>query len=249
MNNDNTHICWPPVFLSPTSFHHATKKQRQQAQINTAKILVALCFPQIREPFQPKLCESNTIQYLRRSIATDMNNLRPTRKVIRQRKGHISLCCLFSACNRKSEAHFGNVGLSGSAWGSWVVRGGGGRSGMFQGCNEVRLRILYPLDECTVYDLFAISVATSCYSDNHNRCPWLTKLYIASVSSPQASHSCKARHFIFPTPSSWNNLPNLILLPFTLKFETSVKLKQCLLFKILKDSGICRNMAMTSSYD
>ena len=34
--------------------------------------------------------------------------------------------------------------------------GGGGRSGMFQGCNEVRLRILYPLDECTVYDLFAI---------------------------------------------------------------------------------------------
>ena len=34
--------------------------------------------------------------------------------------------------------------------------GGGGRSGMFQGCNEVGLRILYPLDECTVYDLFAI---------------------------------------------------------------------------------------------
>ena len=37
-----------------------------------------------------------------------------------------------------------------------VGLGGGGRSGMFQGCNEVRLRILYPLDECTVYDLFAI---------------------------------------------------------------------------------------------
>ena len=34
--------------------------------------------------------------------------------------------------------------------------GGGGRSGMFKGCNEERLRILYPLDECTVYDLFAI---------------------------------------------------------------------------------------------
>ena len=92
-----------------------------------------------------------------------------------------------------------------------------------------------------------LSVATSCYSNNHNRCPWLTKLYIASVSSPQASQCCKARHFIFPTPSSWNNLPNLILLPFTLKFETSVKFKQCLLFKILKDSGICSNMAMTSS--
>ena len=41
----------------------------------------------------------------------------------------------------------GGVGL----WG-----GGGGRYGMFQGWNEVRLRILYPLDECTVYDLFAI---------------------------------------------------------------------------------------------
>ena len=155
MNNDNTHICWPPVFLSPTSLHHATKKQRQQAQINTAKILVVLCFSQIRERFQPKLCESNTIQYLRRSIATDMNNLRPTGKVIRQRKGHISLCCLFNACNRKFEANFGNVGLSGRAWGSWVG-GGGGRSGMFQGCNEVGLRILYPLDERTVYDLFAI---------------------------------------------------------------------------------------------
>ena len=37
-----------------------------------------------------------------------------------------------------------------------VWSGGGGRSGMFQGCNEVGLRILYPLDECTVYDLFAI---------------------------------------------------------------------------------------------
>ena len=34
--------------------------------------------------------------------------------------------------------------------------GGGGRSGMLQGCYEGRLRILYPLDECTVYDLFAI---------------------------------------------------------------------------------------------
>ena len=43
----------------------------------------------------------------------------------------------------------GGVGLGGGG-------GGGGRSGMFQGCNEVRLRILYPLDECTVYDLFAI---------------------------------------------------------------------------------------------
>ena len=156
MNNDHTHICWPPVFLSPTSLHHATKKQRQQAQINTAKILVVLCFPQIRERFQLKLWESNTIQYLRRSIATDMDNLRPTGKVIRQRKGHISLCCLFNACNRKFEANFGNVCLSGRARGSWVGGGGGGRSGMFQGCNEVRLRILYPLDKCTVYDLFAI---------------------------------------------------------------------------------------------
>ena len=58
MNNDNTHICWPPVFLSPTSLHHATKKQRQQAQINTAKSLVVVCFPQIRERFQTKICES-----------------------------------------------------------------------------------------------------------------------------------------------------------------------------------------------
>ena len=249
MNNDNTHICWPPVFLSPTSLHHATKKQRQQAQINRAKILVVLCFPQIRERFQPKLCESNTIQYLRRSIATDMNNLRPTGKVIRQRKGRISLCCLFNACNRKFEANFGNVGLSGRAWGSWV--GGGG--GVVLACFRAAMKYAYGFCIrwmsvlCMISSL--LSVATSCYSDNHNRCPWLTKLYIASVSSSQASHSCKARHFIFPTPSSWNNLPNLILLPFTLKFETSVKLKQCLLLKILKDSGICSNMAMTSSYD
>ena len=53
--------------------------------------------------------------------------LKPTGKVIRQRKGHISL---------------------------WYE--GGRHSGMLQGCNEVRLRILYPLDECTVCDLFAI---------------------------------------------------------------------------------------------
>ena len=54
-----------------------------------------------------------------------MNNLRPTGKVIRQRKGHISLCCLFSACNIKFEANFGNVGLSGRALGGSVVGGRG----------------------------------------------------------------------------------------------------------------------------
>ena len=205
--------------------HHATKKQRQQAQINTSKILVVLCFPQIRERFQPKLCESNTIQYLRCSIATHMNNLRPTGKVIRQRKRHISLRCLFSACNRKFEANFGNVGLSWRAWG-----GGGVALVCFMGA----LRYAYGFCTrwmsvlCMISSL--LSVATSCYSDNHNRRPWLTKLYIASVSSPQASRTCKARHFIFPTPSSWNNLPNLIFLPFTLKFETSVKLKQSVFF-------------------
>ena len=56
-----------------------------------------------------------------------MKNLRPTGKVIRQRKGHISMCCLFSACNRKFEANFGNVGLSGRAW---ETGGGGGRGGV-----------------------------------------------------------------------------------------------------------------------
>ena len=66
------------------------------------------------------------LTYLRCSIATDMKNLRPTGKVIRQRKGHISMCCLFSACNRKFEANFGNVGLSGRAW---ETGGGGGRGG------------------------------------------------------------------------------------------------------------------------
>ena len=55
-----------------------------------------------------------------------MNNLRPTGKVIRQRKGHTSLCCLFSACNRKFEANFGNVGLSGRVWGIGGGTGGGG---------------------------------------------------------------------------------------------------------------------------
>ena len=51
-----------------------------------------------------------------------MNNLRPTGKVITQGKGHISLCWLFTVCNRKLEADFGNVGLTGRAKG----RGGGG---------------------------------------------------------------------------------------------------------------------------
>ena len=51
-----------------------------------------------------------------------MNNLRPTGKVITQGKGHISLCWLFTVCNRKLEADFGNVGLTGRGKG----RGGGG---------------------------------------------------------------------------------------------------------------------------
>ena len=46
-----------------------------------------------------------------------MNNLRPTGKVTTQRKGHISLCWLFNARNKKSEANFGNVGLTGRAGG------------------------------------------------------------------------------------------------------------------------------------
>ena len=37
-----------------------------------------------------------------------------------------------------------------------VVGGGGGGGGVLACCNEVRLRFLYPLDECTVCDLFAI---------------------------------------------------------------------------------------------
>ena len=74
-----------------------------------------------------------------------MNNIRPTGKVTTQRKGHISLCWLFTACNRKLEA---DVGLTGRA-----KEGGGG--GLLQGRNEVRLQILYPLDERTVYDLFS----------------------------------------------------------------------------------------------
>ena len=86
MNNDNTHICWPCVFLSPTSLHHATKKQRQQAQINTAKILVALCFPLKSESGFTLNFVNPNLTYLRWSIATDMNNLRPTGKVITQRK-------------------------------------------------------------------------------------------------------------------------------------------------------------------
>ena len=34
-------------------------------------------------------------------------------------------------------------------------KGRGGGTGLLKGRNEVRLRILYPLDECTVYDLFS----------------------------------------------------------------------------------------------
>ena len=78
-----------------------------------------------------------------------MNNLKPTGKVITQRKANISLRWLFNACNRKFEANFGDFGdvvMTGRA------RGGGG---LLQGCSEARLRILYPLDECTVYDLFS----------------------------------------------------------------------------------------------
>ena len=116
MNNDNTHICWPPLFSSPTSFHHATKKQRQEAKINTAKILVFLCFPQTGCGFKLNFVNPN-LTFLSWSIATDMNNLRPTGKVTTQRKGHISLCWLFNARNKKSEANFWNVGLTGRAGG------------------------------------------------------------------------------------------------------------------------------------
>lgn len=64
------------------------------------------------------------LTYLRCSIATDMNNLMPTIKVITQRKGHISRCWLFSACNRKFEANFGDVGLSEKAKGAGGVAAG-----------------------------------------------------------------------------------------------------------------------------
>ena len=40
-----------------------------------------------------------------------------------------------------------------SVWPGGERAGGGG--GLLQGRNKVRLRILYPLDECTVYDLFS----------------------------------------------------------------------------------------------
>ena len=73
-----------------------------------------------------------------------MNNLRTTGKVKTQRKGHISLCWRFNACNGKFEANFGKVGLSGRA------RSGAG-AGLLQRYNDVRLRMFYLLDMCTVY--------------------------------------------------------------------------------------------------
>ena len=156
-----------------------------------------------------------------------MNNLRPTGKVIRQRKGHTSLCCLFSACSRKFEANFGNVGLSGRVWGIGDGGGVGWLSGMLQRCNVVRLRILYPLDECTVYDLFAIKSRHIMLQQQSQPLSMVNNI----VYSYRFKHASKSQllldqHFINPTPSSWNNLPNVILLPFTLMFETSVKLKR-----------------------
>ena len=121
-----------------------------------------------------------------------MNNLKPTGKVITQRKANISLCWLFNACNRKFEANCGDVGMTGRA------RGGGG---LLQGCSEARLRILYPLDECTVYDLF--SSRRHIMSQQQSQPPPMeTTLYVASVSSTQTGHSCIAKSILLPESNS-----------------------------------------------
>ena len=123
---------------------------------------------------------------------------------------------------------------AGGCGGLGVGRGGGGvgwLSGMLQRWNEVRLRILYPLDECTVYDLFAIKSRHIMLQQQSQPLSMVNNI----VYSYRFKHASKSQllldqHFINPTPSSWNNLPNVILLPFTLKFETSVKLKQSVFF-------------------
>ena len=94
-----------------------------------------------------------------------------------------------------------------------------------------------------------LSVATSCCSNNHNRCPWLTTLYIASVSSTQASHSRKVRStFYFSDAVILEQLPESNSSPFYTQVWNLSKVKTIsLLFKILKDSSSCSTMA--SSYD
>ena len=82
---------------------------------------------------------------------------------------------------------------------------------MLQRCNEVRLRILYPLDECTVYDLFAIKRRHIMLQQQSQP----LSMVIASVSSTQASHSCKARStFYFSDAVTLEQLPESNSSPF-----------------------------------
>ena len=121
-----------------------------------------------------------------------MNNLKPTGKAITQRKANISLCWLFNACNRKFKANFRDVGMTGRA------RGGGD-------CCRGAVKHAYGFCIRWMSVLCMISslrVVTSCHSNNHNHRPWLTTLYLASVSSRQTSHSCIAKSILLPESNS-----------------------------------------------
>lgn len=122
-----------------------------------------------------------------------MKNLRLTGKVITHRKGHISLCWLFNARNKKFEANFGNVGL---------IERAGGRGG---GCCMGAMKYAYGFCISWMSVLCMISslrVATLCHGNNHNHRPWLKTLYVARVSSTQASCSCKAKSILLPESNS-----------------------------------------------
>ena len=48
----------------------------------------------------------------------------------------------------------------------------------------------------------SLRVATLCHGNNHNHRPWLKTLYVARVSSTQASCSCKAKSILLPESNS-----------------------------------------------
>ena len=164
MNNDNTHICWSLLFLSPTSFHHATKS-KDKKQINKAKILVERVDLNLTNP---------NLTYLSWSIG--------------QGQGHNTgqrayLFVLAFYCVQQK--------IGGRFWECRSDREGKGAGG--GACCRGAIKYAYGFCIRWMSVLCMISslrVATSCHGNNHSQRPWLTTLYVASVSSTQASHSC-----------------------------------------------------------
>ena len=63
---------------------------------------------------------------------------------------------------------------------------------MLQRCNEVRLRILHPMDECTVYDLFAIKSRHIMLQQQSQPMPMVNNI-VYSYRFKDASKSVAAR--------------------------------------------------------